>query len=95
MDADPKAASLQQPGLRVRVVGGGCSGMSYRMEFDDPREGDEVFESDGFRVYVDKKSMIFLNGSELDYRESLTGAGFHFQNPNVKGSCGCGESFSV
>ena len=86
----------QVPGLRVRIQGGGCSGLMYQMSFAfEKEEVDEVFEQDGFRVYIDKKSLFFLNGSELDYRDGLTGAGFKFENPNVKGSCGCGESFSV
>lgn len=94
--ARSQAAAMKEPGLRVRVVGGGCSGMMYRMEFaDGAGEGDETFERDGFRVYIDKKSLFFLNGSELDYKDGLTGAGFKFTNPNVKGTCGCGESFSV
>ena len=87
---------LKSPGLRVKIVGGGCSGMNYKISFDSgPADGDEVFENDGFRVFVDKKSLFFLNGSELDYVEALTGAGFRFHNPNVKSTCGCGESFSV
>ena len=70
--------------------------MMYEMEFaDGAGEGDEVFARDGFRVYSDKKSLFFLNGSELDYKDGLTGAGFKFTNPNVKGTCGCGESFNV
>jgi iron-sulfur cluster assembly protein len=87
--------SLANPGLRVRVVGGGCSGLSYQMSFDEAKPEDQVFEHNGLRVLVDKKSLLFLNGSQLDYAEGLTGAGFRFQNPNVKGSCGCGESFHV
>ncbi|MHC4135829.1 MAG: HesB/IscA family protein [Planctomycetota bacterium] len=87
---------FENPGLRVKIIGGGCSGLSYRMAFESgPAEGDEVFEHGGFLVFVDKKSLFFLNGSELDYVDALTGAGFRFQNPNVKGTCGCGESFSV
>ncbi len=88
---------LESPGLRVKIIGGGCSGMSYRMAFESgpAPEGDEVFEHGGFTVFVDKKSLFFLNGSELDYVEALTGAGFRFKNPNVTGTCGCGESFSV
>jgi len=81
-----QATEMNQPGLRVRVVGGGCSGAT-----DD----DQVFERDGFKVYIDKKSLFFLNGSELDYHDGLTGAGFKFRNPNVSGTCGCGESFNV
>ena len=91
-----QATEMKKPGLRVRVVGGGCSGMMYQMDFaDGPEDGDEVFENDGFTVYIDKKSLFFLNGSALFYLDGLTGAGFKFQNPNVKGSCGCGESFHV
>lgn len=87
---------FKNPGLRVRVVGGGCSGLSYQLSFSDgPEPGDEVFERDGFRVYADKKSLLYLNGSELQYHDGLTGAGFKFVNPNVKGTCGCGESFHV
>jgi len=90
-----EAKALKGPGLRVKVVGGGCSGLSYQMSFDEARPDDQVFERDGMKVFIDKKSLLFLNGSELDYVEGLTGAGFKFQNPNVKGSCGCGESFHV
>jgi iron-sulfur cluster assembly protein len=91
-----KQTGLAAPGLRVRVSGGGCSGLMYRMDFDGVRgDADEVFEKDGFRVYVDRKSLFFLNGSELDYEDALTGAGFKFRNPNAKGTCGCGESFHV
>jgi len=87
---------LESPGLRVKIIGGGCSGLSYRMAFENgPVEGDEVFEQQGFTVFVDKKSLFYLNGSELDYVDALSGAGFRFTNPNVKGTCGCGESFSV
>jgi len=91
-----QAEGMKNPGLRVRVVGGGCSGLMYKMEIGDgAQEGDETFERDGFRVFIDKKSLFFLNGSELDYNDGLTGAGFKFKNPNVKGTCGCGESFAV
>jgi len=91
-----QAAEMAQPGLRVKVLGGGCSGLMYQMEFSDGAgEGDEVFEREGFRVYIDRKSLFFLNGSELDYADALTGAGFKISNPNAKGTCGCGESFAV
>jgi iron-sulfur cluster assembly accessory protein len=91
-----QADGMKKPGLRVRVVGGGCSGLMYKMEIGDgAQDGDETFERGGFVVYIDKKSLFFLNGSELDYHDGLTGAGFRFKNPNVKGSCGCGESFHV
>jgi iron-sulfur cluster assembly protein len=82
-------------GLRVKVVGGGCSGLQYRMEIDEVKERDKVFERDGARLLVDKKSFLYLNGTELDYAEELMSAGFKLQNPNVKHACGCGESFTV
>jgi iron-sulfur cluster assembly accessory protein len=82
-------------GLRVKVVGGGCSGLSYKMDLDIPRDGDRVFERDEAKVIVDRKSFLYLRGTELDYSESLMDSGFKLQNPNVKRSCGCGSSFSV
>jgi iron-sulfur cluster assembly protein len=82
-------------GLRVKVVGGGCSGLQYRMEIDGPGERDKVFERDGARLIVDKKSFLYLNGSELDYAEELMSSGFRLVNPNAKRSCGCGESFVI
>ena len=82
-------------GLRVKVVGGGCSGLQYRMEVDAAKERDKVFERGGARLIVDKKSFLYLNGSELDYTEELMASGFRLVNPNVKRSCGCGESFTV
>ncbi|MHC4958395.1 MAG: HesB/IscA family protein [Planctomycetota bacterium] len=90
------ATEMDNPGLRVKIVGGGCSGLMYNMDFaDGPDEADEIFEVNGFKVFIDKKSLFFLNGSELVYKDGLTGAGFKFQNPNVTGTCGCGESFAV
>lgn len=81
-------------GIRVQVIGGGCSGFQYQMGFEKaPQGGDEIVELNGFKVFVDKGSFLYLNGTEIDYLESLTGAGFKFNNPNVKSSCGCGESF--
>jgi iron-sulfur cluster assembly protein len=88
-------AEKPDSGLRVKVVGGGCSGLQYRMEVDSARERDKVFERDGARLIVDKKSFLYLNGSELDYTEELMASGFRLVNPNVKRSCGCGESFTV
>jgi len=87
----------KEPGLRIAVKGGGCSGLMYQMSIGEgpAAENEEIFERDGFRVYIDKKSLFFLNGSELDYADGLTGAGFKFRNPNATGTCGCGESFSV
>jgi iron-sulfur cluster assembly protein len=82
-------------GLRVKVVGGGCSGLQYRMEIDCAKERDKVFEREGARLIVDKKSFLYLSGSELDYAEELMSSGFRLVNPNVKRSCGCGESFTV
>ncbi len=83
-------------GLRVQIVGGGCSGFQYQMGFEKQANGgDEVLELNGLKVFVDKGSMIYLDGTEIDFIESLTGSGFKFHNPNVKSTCGCGESFHV
>src|SRR5712692_11339998 len=83
-------------GLRVGVVGGGCSGFSYSMQFENGAGMmDKVFDMDGLKVYVDATSVMYLNGCVVDYVESLEGAGFKFENPNVKSTCGCGSSFSV
>ena len=84
-----------EAGLRVRVVGGGCSGFQYQLVFDAPKTGDQVFESDGVKVVVDPKSFLYLTGTEIDYVDGLTGAGFTLKNPNAKGGCGCGSSFSA
>ncbi len=82
--------------LRLGVKGGGCSGFSYVMEFaDEARARDNVFDFDGLKVVVDPKSLVFLNGSTLDYEVKLMQHGFKFVNPNEAGGCGCGESFSV
>jgi iron-sulfur cluster assembly protein len=89
------AQQREGEGLRVKVIGGGCSGLQYKMEFDQEKAGDRVFERDGAKVLVDMKSLLYLNGTELDYRDELMQAGFVFQNPNVKRSCGCGSSFGV
>jgi iron-sulfur cluster assembly protein len=84
-------------GLRIQVVGGGCSGFQYRMGFDKNfnDQSDAVFEFDGLKVFVDKQSLLYMDGAEVDYIEGLHGAGFKFNNPNSTGSCGCGSSFSV
>lgn len=83
-------------GLRVSVVGGGCSGFSYSMQFENSSGMmDKVFDFDGLKVYVDATSAMYLNGCRVDYVETLEGAGFKFDNPNVKSTCGCGSSFSV
>lgn len=88
-------ADREERGLRVKVVGGGCSGLSYKMDLDAKRDGDRVFERDGARIIVDRKSYLYLNGTELDYADDLMHAGFSLRNPNVKRSCGCGASFGV
>ena len=81
--------------LRLRVVGGGCAGFSYDLYFDEPAEVDRQFEVQGVKCIVDEMSLMYLVGTEIDYVEGLQGAGFKFQNPNVKSTCGCGSSFSV
>jgi iron-sulfur cluster assembly accessory protein len=83
-------------GLRVGVVGGGCSGFSYSMSFENGAGMmDKVFDMEGLKVYVDATSVMYLNGCIVDYVETLEGAGFKFENPNVKSTCGCGSSFNV
>jgi len=83
-------------GLRVGVVGGGCSGFSYSMQFENASGlMDKVFDFEGLKVYVDATSVTYLNGCIVDYVETLEGAGFKFENPNVKSTCGCGSSFNV
>jgi iron-sulfur cluster assembly accessory protein len=81
--------------LRLRVVGGGCAGFSYDLYFDEATEVDRTFEVQGVRVVVDEMSLMYLVGTEIDYVEGLQGAGFKFNNPNVKSTCGCGSSFAV
>ena len=90
-------ADRNQPeaGLRVKVVGGGCSGLQYKMDLDVERPGDKVFGTPDAKILVDRKSFLYLNGTELDYNEGLMQSGFSLHNPNVKRSCGCGASFTV
>jgi iron-sulfur cluster insertion protein len=91
-----EAENLMGQGLRLRVVGGGCAGFSYDLYFEDKvGDMDEQFESNGVKLYVDPMSYQYLEGTEIDYVEGLHGAGFKFNNPNSKGSCGCGSSFSA
>jgi iron-sulfur cluster assembly accessory protein len=84
-------------GLRVAVVGGGCSGFSYHMAFENQvnQDSDNVYDFNGLQVLVDQMSEMYLDGVSIDYIESLEGSGFKFNNPNVKSTCGCGSSFSV
>ena len=92
MSAENRADSF----IRVGVEGGGCSGLSYKMEFDNQiKEGDKVFEDKGVRIVCDRKSFLYLVGTELDFSDGLNGKGFQFHNPNATRTCGCGESFAV
>lgn len=84
-----------EAGLRVGVRGGGCSGFQYQLAFDEVRDGDAVFEDHGLRLLVDNQSLPYVDGSVVDYVDSLTGAGFKVENPNVVAACGCGSSFKV
>jgi len=82
--------------LRVGVKGGGCSGLSYELGFDNiPQEGDNIVEDNGVKIAVDKKSFLYLFGTELDFTDGLNGKGFQFINPNASRTCGCGESFAI
>ncbi len=86
----------EKGGLRLLVKGGGCSGMLYDMKIvGEPEEKDKIFEVEGVRVFIDPKSYLFLNGIVVDFKESMMGRGFVFENPNASTSCGCGTSFSV
>jgi iron-sulfur cluster assembly protein len=89
-DADASLA-----GLRVGVRGGGCSGFQYQLAFDEQRPDDDVFETHGLKLLVDRDSIPFVRGSVIDYEETLQGAGFKVENPNVVAACGCGSSFRV
>jgi iron-sulfur cluster assembly protein len=93
-EKDPTAT---QSFLRVKVVGGGCSGMSYKLGFDNQpaAANDKVFEKDGVKVVCDPKSFLYLSGTQLDFTDGLDGTGFVFNNPNAKRTCGCGSSFSA
>jgi iron-sulfur cluster assembly protein len=82
--------------LRVSVVGGGCSGLSYKMDFDNQsKPADQVFEDKGLKIVTDLKSFLYLVNTELDFSDGLNGKGFHFNNPNASRTCACGESFAV
>ena len=82
-------------GLRLGVMGGGCSGLSYSMEFSQPTDADNVVEREGITILLDPKSTIYLKGITLDFQDGLQGRGFVFNNPNARNTCGCGESFSL
>ena len=82
-------------GVRMAVKGGGCSGLSYVLDFDKERDGDNIVVYDGVHFYMDRKSTIYLKGIVLDFKEGLKGKGFVFTNPNASSTCGCGESFSI
>src|SRR5260370_34163127 len=92
-----KQLVVEKPGagLRVKVVGGGFSGLQYRVEIDCAKERDKVFQRDGAQLIVDKKRFLYMNASDMDYGEELMSVGFKLVNPNVKTSCGCGASFTV
>jgi iron-sulfur cluster assembly protein len=85
----------QETGIRAGVRGGGCSGFTYKLEFDTQKENDRVIDSHGVNLYVDPKSYLYLMGTEIDFVDELSQSGFKFVNPNAKRTCGCGESFSV
>jgi iron-sulfur cluster assembly protein len=91
--------SSQEPspaGLRIAVVGGGCSGFSYSMAFENqPSMLDKTYTYDGLKIFIDQASMLYLEGAEVDYVETLEGSGFKFNNPHVKSTCGCGSSFQA
>lgn len=82
-------------GLRIKVIGGGCSGLQYKLDLDVQKPGDRVYERDGAKIFTDLKSFLYLNGTELEFKEGLMESGFVFNNPNVQRTCGCGASFSV
>jgi iron-sulfur cluster assembly protein len=92
--AQPDQAEAK--GLRVKVVGGGCSGLNYQVALErESDEHDNVFESEGVTIFLDPKSALFISGTQIDYRESMMGSGFAFENPKATGTCGCGTSFTA
>lgn len=82
-------------GLRLGVIGGGCSGLSYKIDFSEKKDHDNILTFGDVQVFIDPKSSIYLRGVELDFKDGLNGKGFVFSNPNASNTCGCGESFSV
>ncbi len=86
----------EEAGLRIAVVGGGCSGFQYQMTLDkEPQADDKIIDMEGLKVFIDARSILYLNGTQVDYVEGVDGSGFKFDNPNAKASCGCGESFEA
>ena len=95
-DLMAQQSSPPEAGLRVKVVGGGCSGLSYQLGLESASApGDKIFESQGIRIFLDPKSALFGSGTEIDWQESIMGAAFAFKNPLAKGTCGCGTSFTA
>jgi len=92
---DSQGSDVSNAGLRVGVRGGGCSGFQYNLAFDEQRDGDVTFEDHGLKILVDNASLPYVDGSIIDYVDSLQGAGFQVNNPNVVAACGCGSSFRV
>ena len=88
-------SNKEEPGIRAAVQGGGCSGFTYSLKFDNQVPGDHVLESHGVSIYVDSKSYLYLMGTQIDFVDELNQSGFKFINPNAKRTCGCGESFSI
>ena len=90
------AERKEEAGLRISVVGGGCSGFQYQMTLDkEPQVDDKIIDLEGLKVFVDTRSLLYLNGTTVDYVEELNGSGFKFDNPNARASCGCGQSFDA
>lgn len=92
---DKEAKDPNEFGLRLAIKGGGCSGLSYNLEFDEIKEKDLIQDQESFKVFIDPKSAIYLKGMTVDFDDGLTGKGFTFTNPNATNTCGCGESFNV
>jgi len=86
----------EEAGLRIAVTGGGCSGFQYQMTLDrEAQADDKILDMEGLKIFIDERSLLYLNGTQVDYVEGLNGSGFKFDNPNAKAECGCGESFEA
>lgn len=90
-----KEKSQDADGIRIKITGGGCSGLNYKIEFDNKKDTDLILTFENFLILIDPKSLIYIKGSILDYQDSLQSTGFIFNNPNAKNTCGCGESFNI